>query len=80
MNKSQFETILTKCCEQLTKEARLSGFTSAATFESRVRELLAELSHGDKSFSFNFDPHPQAFPDIAMGEFGAEVKFTLASA
>jgi hypothetical protein len=28
-------------------------------------------------FEIDFSPHPQAFPDIAMGEYGVEVKFTL---
>lgn len=78
MNKEQFENILTKCCEQLTSEARNTGFSSAAAFETRVRETLSTLSMNDKTFTFDFDPPPQAFPDIAMGEFGAEVKYTLA--
>ncbi len=78
MNKEQFEKILTKCCEFLTSEARKKKYLSAAEFEAKVREVLAALSKNDKSFVFDFDPHPQAFPDIAMGEFGAEVKYTLA--
>lgn len=78
MNKEQFENILTRCCEQLTAEARNTGFSSAAAFETRVRETLSTLSMNDRTFTFDFDPHPQAFPDIAMGEFGAEVKYTLA--
>lgn len=77
MTKDEFELILSKCCEQLTNEARKTGFTSSAMFENRVREVLDELSRADGSFSIDFDPHPQAFPDIAMGEFGAEVKFTM---
>ncbi len=31
------------------------------------------FSHG---LNVDFDPHPYAFPDISLGEFGVEVKFT----
>jgi len=61
----------------LTREARLTGFKLSAQFETRVREVLYELTKEDTSFTMDFTPHPQAFPDIAMGEFGVEVKFTL---
>lgn len=30
----------------------------------------------DPTVGIDFDPHPQAFPDIAIGNFGIEVKFT----
>jgi len=29
------------------------------------------------NIEIDFNPHPQAFPDIAVGNFGVEVKFTL---
>jgi len=77
MTKEEFETILDKSCETLTNEARTTGFKSSLQFENRVREVLDELTHDDISFTIDFSPHPQAFPDIAMGEFGVEVKFTL---
>jgi len=77
MTKNEFESMLTECCAILTGEARAAAFTSSAQFESRVRKALDELTKGDASFSMDFAPHPQAFPDIAMGEFGVEVKFTL---
>jgi len=32
------------------------------------------LPHGIR---IDFSPHPQAFPDIEIGEYGIEVKFTL---
>lgn len=53
------------------------GFKTSQQFENRVREVLQEITFEDKSFEIDFAPHPQAFPDIAMGEFGVEVKFTL---
>ena len=77
MTKTDFEQLLDRCCEQLTNEARSTGFKTSPQFENRVREVLSELSKSDKSFEIDFSPHPQAFPDIAMGEFGVEVKFTL---
>ena len=77
MTNSEFETILCKCCAILTDESRVKSFTSSSQFESRVRQVLDELTSGDKTFEIDFSPHPQAFPDIAMGEFGVEVKFTL---
>ncbi len=77
MDKSKFENILNLCCSQLTEEARNVCFKSASQFENRVREVLGELTKNEPSFSIDFNPHPQAFPDIAMGEYGVEVKFTL---
>lgn len=77
MNKQDFESILNKCCNQLTIEARIEPFKSSSQFENRVREVLDELTKDDHSFEIDFSPHPQAFPDIAMGEYGVEVKFTL---
>lgn len=77
MTKDDFERILEKGCETLTHEARTTGFKSSSQFENRVREVLSTLTKSDTSFCIDFSPHPQAFPDIAMGEFGVEVKFTL---
>jgi hypothetical protein len=77
MSREEFEVLLDKCCERLTHEARTSGFTDSLQFENRVREVLSQLTASDKSFEVDFAPHSQAFPDIAMNEFGVEVKFTL---
>jgi len=77
MDKSWFEQLLDTCCLKLTKEARSTGFKTSSQFENRVREVLSILTKNNKSFCIDFSPHPQAFPDIAMGEYGVEVKFTL---
>ena len=77
MTKIAFEQLLDRCCEQLTEEARTIGFKTSPQFENRVREVLDEFTKDDDSFVIDFSPHPQAFPDIAMGEYGVEVKFTL---
>lgn len=77
MTKNEFEKILDVCCEQLTHEAREEKFKTSSQFENRAREALSILTENDPSFEIDFNPHPQAFPDIAMGEYGVEVKFTL---
>lgn len=77
MTRQEFEKVLDNCCLLLTKEAKKSGFKTANQFENRVREVLCELTVQEASFDIDFKPHPQAFPDIAMGDYGVEVKFTL---
>lgn len=62
---------------RLTRESRAgSQFDRASAFEKRVRETLRDLL-SDSGFEVNFDPHPYIFPDIVLGKFGVEVKFTL---
>lgn len=77
MTVENFEKILDECCARLTEEAHSTGFRTSSQFENRVREVLADITRDDPYFEIDFNPHPQAFPDIAMGEFGVEVKFTL---
>ena len=77
MEKDCFEAILDKCCWMLTEEARTKGFGASQQFEDRVREVLGALLHDDVSIRIDYSPSPQAFPDIALGDFGVEVKFTL---
>lgn len=74
MVQKDFEQVLDAACTKLTEEARKKPFQSSKQFEDRVREVLQETL-GSK-VAIDFDPHPQAFPDIAVGEFGVEVKFT----
>lgn len=77
LTESQFEQILGVACSKLSIEAR-SGvkFDRASTFERRVREILKDLLN-EYGIEINFDPHPYVFPDIVLGKFGVEVKFTL---
>ena len=74
MTQKDFEQILDAACAKLTAEARRRPFQSSKEFEDRVRQIIQEII-GTKAV-IDFDPHPQAFPDIAVGEFGVEVKFT----
>ena len=78
MKRSDFERLLDVCCGSLTHEARKSGFKTSLQFENRVREVLDDLLKDEKGMRVDFDSPPQAFPDIALGEYGVEVKFTLA--
>lgn len=75
MTKEEFERLLDAVTIKLTEEARSTPYTTAKDFEYRVRQVVEELI-SDTSVSIDFDPHPQAFPDIEVGEFGIEVKFT----
>lgn len=75
MNEAQFETLLNILSTQLTTEARTTIFTSSKDFENRVRDVLQQIG-GEYNIIVDYDPHPYAFPDIAVGEFGIEVKFT----
>jgi len=77
MTKEEFEQILEKACGILTSESRNNIFTSSMQFEKRVREILCDLTQVYPEIEIDFNPHPQAFPDIAVGSFGVEVKFTL---
>lgn len=77
MKQEEFESVLDSICAKLTEEANRAIFKDAKHFENRVREVLQEAVKGDTSVTIDFDPHPQAFPDIAVGQFGVEVKFTL---
>lgn len=77
MKQEEFEQLLDSVCTKLTDEAKHAAFQSASQFENRVRESLQEALQSDTSITINFTPHPQAFPDIAVGRFGVEVKFSL---
>ncbi|MBP5672395.1 MAG: hypothetical protein J6X49_08395 [Victivallales bacterium] len=76
MDKEHFENLLDVICVQLTKDAQTKLFTSSTEFENRVRHLMNDRLKRNSKFAINMNPHPQAFPDIAVGEFGVEVKFT----
>jgi hypothetical protein len=77
MTKKEFEAILDATCKKLTEEAQRKIFTMSPEFEMRVRELIRDATTELADIVIDFKPHPQAFPDIAVGEFGIEVKFTL---
>jgi hypothetical protein len=75
MTKEEFERLLDAVTQQLRTEAQKHVFRTSKDFENRVREVLVSLS-GSNQIDIDFSPHPQVFPDIAIDEFGIEVKFT----
>jgi uncharacterized protein YciI len=78
MRQNEFEQILETACVKLSAEARKKIFSVSAQFEKRAREVLRDLTAKYPEIEIDFNPRPQAFPDIAVGNFGVEVKFTLA--
>jgi hypothetical protein len=75
MTKEQFESLLDSVAAHLTEESRQSVFETSKAFENRVRQVL-EQHGGEYEIAVDYNPHPYIFPDIAVGEFGVEVKFT----
>lgn len=75
MNTTQFESFLNEISKKLTLESQNKRYTNATIFENRVRELASEYL-SQSNISVDFSPHQQAFPDISLGHFGIEVKFT----
>lgn len=76
MTKEKFEQLLDSCCEVLTAESRIEKFKSAKQFEERVRKFLSDSILDDDSLTVEFNTPAQAFPDIPVGEYGVEVKYT----
>jgi len=76
LSTEDFEKLLDELCKRLTQECR-SGrtYSESKSFENRVREVIGNLLAQFK-IPVDFSPHPYAFPDIVLGEFGIEVKFT----
>lgn len=72
---SLFESLLDDLCKRLSKECSAKKWTKSPVFETRVREVVQELI-AEYKISVDFDAHPYVFPDIVLGEFGVEVKFT----
>lgn len=75
MTKEQFENLLNAVIAQLTEESKENLFPTSKVFENRVREVLEQLG-AEYDVSIDYNPHPFIFPDIAVGEYGVEVKFT----
>ncbi len=70
------EELLVALCARIASECRTgTNFENSKLFERRVREVLGELV-SKYGLVVNFDPHPYVFPDIVLGKFGVEVKFT----
>lgn len=76
LTEQKFEEILATLCEKITAECRAGAiFENSKAFEGRVREVL-DASVSEFGIAVDFDPHPYVFPDIVLGKFGVEAKFT----
>lgn len=75
MTQDEFENLLDIVVSQLSMEAQMEPFKESKGFENRVREVLSDKFE-NTDVVIDFAPAAQAFPDIAIGEFGIEVKFT----
>jgi hypothetical protein len=77
LSTQEFENLLDELCTRLTAECRAGKtYTQSKPFENRVREVIRDLIQKFK-YKVDFSPHPFGFPDIVLGEFGIEVKFTI---
>lgn len=76
LNVETFEKLLGELCARLTEQCK-SGqtYNQSKPFENRVREVIKTLLEKFK-IPVDFSPHPYGFPDIVLGQFGVEVKFT----
>ena len=76
MDAPVFEEMLSELCQRLTSEAQQGAtYERASDFEDRVRLELASMPQLE-AVSVDFSPHPHQFPDIILGTYGIEVKFT----
>lgn len=73
MTEKEFEEFLDNISEQLSTEAKATIFKDSKQFENRVREVAEHFLGAGR---IDFEPAAQAFPDIAIENFGIEVKFT----
>lgn len=71
-----FETLLTKATEQLSQDLNITNkYHNSRLFEQRVREVLGDILI-DMGLSVDMSPPAQEFPDIIIGNFGVEVKYS----
>jgi hypothetical protein len=75
LSRQLFEDLLDELCKRLTSESQAKLFEKSKVFENRVREVAKDLLEEYK-INVDFSPHPYGFPDIALQEFGIEVKFS----
>lgn len=74
MTKEEFELLLDNICESLTIQLQSTKTKiKSAEFERIVRETTNDAL-ADKEI--NMSPPAQEFPDIVIGEYGIEVKFS----
>jgi hypothetical protein len=75
MDERKFLEILDETRKDLLQTAIVTGFKSASDFEKAVRETIGKKFQ-NVGTKLDPHPHPHAFPDISIGRFGVEVKFS----
>lgn len=76
IERNLFETLLTKATEKLSHDLTSSNeYHNSKRFEQRVREVLGEILD-DMGLSVDMSPPAQEFPDIIIGNYGVEVKYS----
>ncbi|MBB4041626.1 hypothetical protein GGR34_003304 [Microvirga flocculans] len=70
-----YEDFLETLCERLRQEIAADAPKSAAAFERLIRESINDLG-GFNGELVSTEPKAQEFPDVPMGRYGIEVKFT----
>ncbi|MEE9688072.1 restriction endonuclease [Enterobacter sp. HK169] len=76
IERHQFEVLLSKATEQLNQDLkRTTEFHSSKHFEQQVRVVLHEILK-DEGILVDMSPPAQEFPDIIIGNFGVEVKYS----
>ena len=69
--------MLQATCDELLREIHAGKVaTNSAEFEAQVRSVLAEQL-AQRQVGQALAPKVQSFPDIVIGQFGIEVKFTV---
>lgn len=76
MNYIDFEDFLNEVCAILREEAAIVPFQSQDIFENKVREVCRNKISDYADIEIEPYATPQIFPDIPIGEYGVEVKFT----
>lgn len=76
MDQKEFEGILTEATQRLTADVRRSADNhNPSDFEDFVRHTIENILH-ERGHGAAMDPRVQGFPDIAVENYGVEVKCT----
>ncbi len=72
----EFESILDRCCEILTAEARREGFDHPGHFEKRVRDVMSDLTGSSPLSMYSTEEAGLTFPCFSCSGFGIDVEYT----
>lgn len=76
IDRASFEGLLCRAVEVLTSDLRETAkYHNSKAFEQRVRAVLGDILNG-MGVSVDMSPPAQEFPDIIIGNYGVEVKYS----